>query len=115
MAGRWEEGTGAGKGASPMRAAMTSAAFQCELMARSEASSLFGNPRGDALDSILGSARQTMFGEPLDRSREERAANLLHLVVRTIPSPTATSASASCRSCPTRSRRAWSTGSTPRR
>ena len=98
-----------------MRAAMTIAAFQCELMARGKASSLFGNPRGDALGSILGSVGQTVFGEPLDRSREEKAANLLHLVVRTIPSPTATSASASCCSCHTRSRRAWSTGSTPRR
>ena len=80
-----------------MRAAMTIAAFQFELMARSKASSLFGNPRSDALESILGSVGQTVFGELLDRSRKERAANLLHLVVRTLPSPTATSASASCR------------------
>ena len=84
-----------------MRAAMTTAAFQRELMARDRASSLFGNPRGDALGSILGSVGQTVFGEPLDRSREDKAANLLHLVVRTIPSPTATSVSAPCRSCRT--------------
>ena len=84
-----------------MRAAMTSAAFQRELMARGKASSLFGNPCGDALGSIPGNVGQTVFGEPLDRSREEKAANLLHLVVRTIPSPTATSASAPCRSCRT--------------
>ena len=50
-----------------------------ELMARGEASPLFGNPRGDALAAILGNIEQTMFGEPLYRSREEKAAHLLYI------------------------------------
>ena len=36
--------------------------FKQELMSRNEASPLFGNPRGDALEGILGSIEQTMFG-----------------------------------------------------
>ena len=61
------------------------AQFKRELMARKEASVLFGNPRGDALDAILGNIEQTMFGEPLYRSREEKAANLLYFVVKDHP------------------------------
>ena len=38
------------------------AEFRRELMARNEASSLFGNPRGDSLAAILGNIEQTMFG-----------------------------------------------------
>ena len=56
-----------------------------ELMARKEASSLFGSPRGEALEAILGNIEQTMFGKPLYRSREEKAANLLYLVVKDHP------------------------------
>ena len=55
-------------------------------MARREASSLFGNERSeDALASILGNIEQTMFGEPLYRSREEKAANLLYFLVKDHP------------------------------
>jgi len=61
------------------------AQFKRELMARKEASPLFGNPRGEALQAILGNVEQTMFGEPLYRSREEKAANLLYFVVKDHP------------------------------
>ena len=61
------------------------AEFKRELATRGEASSLFGNPRGDALAAILGNIEQTMFGEPLYRSREEKAANLLYFVVKDHP------------------------------
>ena len=61
------------------------AEFKRELMARDEASSLFGNPRGDALEAILGSIEQTMFGESLYRSREEKAAHLLYFIVKDHP------------------------------
>ena len=44
-------------------------AFRRDLAAKGEASPLFGNPRGDALEAILGNIEQTMFGEPLYRSR----------------------------------------------
>ncbi|MBI2800692.1 MAG: virulence protein RhuM/Fic/DOC family protein [Gammaproteobacteria bacterium] len=59
--------------------------FKRELMARNEATPLFGNPRGEALEGILGSIEQTMFGESLYRSREEKAANLLYLVIKDHP------------------------------
>ena len=67
------------------RAVRAIAEFKRELMARNEASSLFGNPRGEALQGILGSIEQTMFGESLYRSREEKAANLLYFVVKDHP------------------------------
>jgi prophage maintenance system killer protein len=59
--------------------------FKRELVTRQEAAPLFGNPRGDALEAILGSIEQTMFGEALYRSREEKAANLLYLVIKDHP------------------------------
>lgn len=61
------------------------AVLKGDLMARNEASDLFGNPRGDALEAILGNIEQTMFGEPLYHSREEKAANLLYFVVKDHP------------------------------
>ncbi len=67
------------------RATGAIAAFRRELMARGEASPLFGNPRGDALAAILGNVEQTMFGDPLYRSREEKAANLLYFIVKDHP------------------------------
>lgn len=67
------------------RASAAIAEFKRELMARSEATPLFGNPRGEALDGILGSIEQTMFGEPLYRSREEKAAHLLYFVIKDHP------------------------------
>ena len=59
--------------------------FKEDLMASGEASELFGNPRGDALEGILGNVEQTMFGEPLYRSREEKAAHLLYFIVKDHP------------------------------
>lgn len=40
-----------------------------ELGARAEATQLFRSQRGEALQGILGSIEQTMFGESLYRSR----------------------------------------------
>ena len=67
------------------RAEAAIAEFKRELMARGEASSLFGNPRGDALEAILGNVEQSMFGDPLYLSREEKAANLLYFIVKDHP------------------------------
>ena len=61
------------------------ATFKQDLAERGEARALFGNPRGDALAGILGNIEQTMFGEPLYRSREEKAAHLLYFVVKDHP------------------------------
>jgi prophage maintenance system killer protein len=67
------------------RASAAIAEFKRELMARNEATALFGNSRGGALEGILGSIEQTMFGAGLYRSREEKAANLLYLVIKDHP------------------------------
>ena len=67
------------------RASTAIADFKRELMTRNEATALFGNPRGEALEGILASIEQTMFGEALYRSREEKAANLLYLVIKDHP------------------------------
>ena len=67
------------------RAAAAIVELKRELTVRGEASSLFGNPRDDALEAILGNIEQSMFGEPLYRSREEKAANLLYFVVKDHP------------------------------
>ena len=67
------------------RAGRAIADFKRELMARNEATQLFGNPRGEALEGILGSIEQTMFGEALYRSCEEKAAHVLYLVIKDHP------------------------------
>ena len=59
--------------------------FRHALMARKEATALFGHPRGEGLEGILAGIEQTMFGEALYRSREEKAANLLYLVIKDHP------------------------------
>jgi prophage maintenance system killer protein len=56
-----------------------------ELRSRGEASELFARERGEGLAAILGSIEQTMFGEPLYRTREERAAHLLYFVIKNHP------------------------------
>lgn len=60
-------------------------AFRHELAARGEASPLFGILRDDALGAILGNIDQTMFGESLYGSCEEKAAHLLYFVVKDHP------------------------------
>ena len=99
------------------RATGAIAAFRRELMARHQASPLFGNPRGDALAAILGNIEQTMFAETLYRSRAARRRRRICSISssRTIPLPTATSASARCCSSSTSSKKGWTIGSTPRR
>ena len=59
--------------------------FKRDLVAAGEASELFGDPRDDALEGILGNIEQTMFGDPLYRSREEKAAHLLYFLVKDHP------------------------------
>ncbi|WP_419597139.1 RhuM family protein [Thiolapillus sp.] len=60
-------------------------ALATELRSRGEASELFARDRGDGLASILGNIEQTMFGEPLYKSREERAAHLLYFTIKNHP------------------------------
>lgn len=56
-----------------------------ELRERGEASELFARDRSDGLASILGNLEQSMFGEPLYGTREERAAHLLYFVIKNHP------------------------------
>ena len=56
-----------------------------ELRDRGEAGELFARDRGDGLASILGNLEQTMFGETLYGTREERAAHLLYFVIKNHP------------------------------
>lgn len=56
-----------------------------ELRERGEASDLFARDRDDGLASILGNLEQSMFGEALYGTREERAAHLLYFVIKNHP------------------------------
>ncbi len=56
-----------------------------ELRQRGEASGLFAQDRAEGLAAILGNIEQTMFGEPLYKTREERAAHLLYFVIKNHP------------------------------
>jgi len=60
-------------------------ALAAELRSRGEASELFARDRGDNLDAILGNLEQSMFDEPLYKTREERAAHLLYFVIKNHP------------------------------
>jgi prophage maintenance system killer protein len=61
------------------------AKFKAELMARGEATPLFGQARGEAFEGILGNIEQSMFGESLYRTREEKAAHLLYFIIKDHP------------------------------
>lgn len=56
-----------------------------ELRQRGEASELFARDRGEGLAAILGNIEQTMFGDLLYKTREERAAHLLYFVIKNHP------------------------------
>lgn len=56
-----------------------------DLMAKSEASALFGNERESGLKSILGNLEQTFGGEELYKSSEEKAAHLFYFVIKDHP------------------------------
>jgi prophage maintenance system killer protein len=55
------------------------------LMTKGEATALFGQERGGALDGILGSIEQTFGGEALYPSVESRAAHLLYFIIKDHP------------------------------
>ncbi|PTN32675.1 virulence protein RhuM/Fic/DOC family protein [Desulfonatronum sp. SC1] len=59
--------------------------LKADLMARGEASDLFGREHGHGLAAILGAIEQTMFGEPLYPSREIKAAHLLYFMIKDHP------------------------------
>jgi len=55
------------------------------LMAKGEASSLFGQLRGEGLHSAIATIEQTYDGEPLYPNVASRAANLLYFVIKNHP------------------------------
>jgi prophage maintenance system killer protein len=55
------------------------------LIARGEATDLFGRLRDDGLASILGNLDQSVFGEPAYPTIESKAAHLLYFVVKNHP------------------------------
>lgn len=61
------------------------AQLKAELMARGEASDLFGRERGDAFAAILVNLEQTVFGEPAYPTIETKAAHLLYFVIKNHP------------------------------
>ncbi len=67
------------------KAMVVIATLKSKLMMCGEATPLFGQTRGEAFAGLLGSIEQTMFGEPLYRSREEKAAHLLYFVIKDHP------------------------------
>ncbi|MTH94811.1 RhuM family protein [Roseibium sp. RKSG952] len=56
-----------------------------ELLNKGEATDLFGREREHAFDGLLGNIDQTMFGESLYKSAEEKAANLFYFVIKDHP------------------------------
>ncbi len=56
-----------------------------ELTVIGEATQLFGNEREHHLSAILNSLDQTMFGEELYKSIEEKAANLFYFIIKDHP------------------------------
>ncbi len=67
------------------QAVAATTAFKTALIARGEASPLFGNAPDDALERILDDLSRTRSDDPIHQTREEKAANLLYSVIRDRP------------------------------
>jgi len=61
------------------------AQLKTKLIARGEATALFGQERQDGLGSIWGNLQQTVFGDAAYPSIESKAAHLLYFVVKNHP------------------------------
>ena len=61
------------------------ATLQRELMAKGEATDIFGNERGDGLSGIIGAVQQTFGGQDLYPGVEEKAAHLLYFIIKDHP------------------------------
>jgi prophage maintenance system killer protein len=61
------------------------ATLRNELIAKAEATDIFGRERGEALSGIIGAVQQTFGGQDVYPSVEEKAANLLYLVIKDHP------------------------------
>jgi len=63
-----------------------------QLIAKKEATELFGNQKDDSFQGVLGNIVQSFGGQYLYPSIEEQAANLLYFVIKIIPFQMATNA-----------------------
>ncbi|HEX8755160.1 MAG TPA: virulence protein RhuM/Fic/DOC family protein [Steroidobacteraceae bacterium] len=61
------------------------ARLKSDLLARGEASELFGHEREDGLAALLGNLEQSVFGKPAYPTVESRAAHLLYFVIKNHP------------------------------
>ena len=61
------------------------ARLKSDLLARGEASDLFGREREDGLAALLGNLDQSVFGEPAYPTMESKAAHLLYFVIKNHP------------------------------
>ena len=61
------------------------ATLRQELLAKGEATDIFGNEQGDGLAGILGAIRQTFEGQDLYSSVKEKAAHLLYFMIKDHP------------------------------
>jgi len=59
--------------------------LKTELLAKGEATDLFGNERGHGLAGIIGAVHQSFGGQDLYPSTEEKAAHLLYFVIKDHP------------------------------
>jgi prophage maintenance system killer protein len=69
----------------PAEAIAGIAGLKTDLLAKSEASELFGNQKDDSFTGILGNIVQSFGGEFLYPSIEEQAAHLLYFVIKNHP------------------------------
>lgn len=61
------------------------AKLKADLIVKKEATVLFAQERGDALEAILGNLEQTIFSNPAYPSIESKAAHLLYFVIKNHP------------------------------
>lgn len=61
------------------------ARLKADLIAKGEATDLFGRERGDAFAALLGNLEQSIFGAPAYPTIETKAAHLLYFVIKNHP------------------------------
>jgi prophage maintenance system killer protein len=85
--GRLAEPAGAAGGGLPTLAEARGAIreLKTDLLARGEATDLFGQERQDGLAAVLGNLDQTVLGEPAYPTLESKAAHLLYFVIKDHP------------------------------
>lgn len=61
------------------------ATLKAELIAKGEATELFGRERSDGFAALLGNLEQTIFGESAYPTIEAKAAHLLYFIIKNHP------------------------------